>query len=92
VGAAYEQVSENGAGSTIGGWHGASTGIGQATVLHLRQLGFTVLAGVRSDEDAERLRSRGVTPTRLEVTDHEQMPPPEAVANAGPIRCIEVCA
>ena len=35
---------------------GASTGIGEATVLHLRELGFDPIAAVRKDEDAERLR------------------------------------
>ena len=34
---------------------GASTGIGEATVLHLQQLGFDPIAAVRKDEDAERL-------------------------------------
>jgi NAD(P)-dependent dehydrogenase (short-subunit alcohol dehydrogenase family) len=47
---------------------GASTGIGEATALHLRELGFSVLAGVRRDEDAERLREQGLTPIRLDVT------------------------
>ena len=51
---------------------GASTGIGEATALHLRELGFSVLAGVRNDEDAQRLREQGLTPIRLDVTvaDH----------------------
>ena len=48
---------------------GASTGIGEATALHLRERGFDVRACVRSDGDAERLRSAGVSPMRLEVTD-----------------------
>ena len=38
---------------------GASTGIGQATALHLDSLGFSVFAGVRKDEDADRLRAAG---------------------------------
>lgn len=49
---------------------GASTGIGEATALHLKELGFDVRAGARKDEDAERLRSQGVTPLRLDVTDN----------------------
>src|SRR5919197_2430358 len=48
---------------------GASTGIGEATALHLSELGFDVLAGVRKDEDAERLRGRGLRPLKLDVTD-----------------------
>jgi NAD(P)-dependent dehydrogenase (short-subunit alcohol dehydrogenase family) len=48
---------------------GASSGIGEATALHLRSLGFDVLPGVRRDEDAERLRQDGFEPLRLDVTD-----------------------
>lgn len=48
---------------------GASTGIGEATALHLRSLGFSVLAGVRRDEDAERAQVQGLSPLKLEVTD-----------------------
>src|SRR5215208_5936163 len=33
---------------------GASTGIGEATVVHLRELGFDPIAAVRKDEDAAR--------------------------------------
>jgi NAD(P)-dependent dehydrogenase (short-subunit alcohol dehydrogenase family) len=52
---------------------GASTGIGEATARHLRDLGFSVLAGVRCDEDAERLRAYGLTPLRLDVAVPEQI-------------------
>ena len=55
---------------------GASTGIGEATALELRSLGFSVVAGVRREEDAERLRTRGLTPVLLEVTD------PDSIASA----------
>src|SRR5919204_1593772 len=48
---------------------GASTGIGEATALHLRELGFDVFAGVRKEEDAERLRQSGPRPLRVDVTD-----------------------
>ncbi len=52
---------------------GASTGIGEATVLHLRELGFEPLAGVRSDDDAERLARSGIRSVRLDVTDSGQI-------------------
>ncbi|HYR16047.1 MAG TPA: SDR family NAD(P)-dependent oxidoreductase, partial [Mycobacterium sp.] len=52
---------------------GASSGIGEAIALHLREGGFSVLAGVRRDEDAERLSTRGLTPIHLDVTDPEQL-------------------
>jgi len=48
---------------------GASTGIGAATAAHLARLGFTVLAGVRRTEDAERIRAPKILPVRLDVTD-----------------------
>jgi NAD(P)-dependent dehydrogenase (short-subunit alcohol dehydrogenase family) len=53
---------------------GASTGIGRACALHLSARGFEVLAGVRRDEDAARLREAGqangrLTPLHLDVTD-----------------------
>jgi hypothetical protein len=53
--------------------HRRSSGIGEAIALHLREGGFSVLAGVRRDEDAERLRIRGLTPIRLDVSDPEQL-------------------
>lgn len=55
---------------------GASTGIGHASAVHLAQLGFHVLAGVRSEADAARLRESCTTggcicPVNLDVTcDH----------------------
>jgi NAD(P)-dependent dehydrogenase (short-subunit alcohol dehydrogenase family) len=52
---------------------GASSGIGEASVRHLTQLGFEVRAGVRKHEDAERLRSQGATPLMLDVTDPESI-------------------
>ena len=48
---------------------GASTGIGEATALHLKELGFDSVAGVRRDEDADRLGSLGLRTVRLDVTD-----------------------
>jgi NAD(P)-dependent dehydrogenase (short-subunit alcohol dehydrogenase family) len=52
---------------------GASTGIGEATVLHLRELGFSPIAAVRKDEDAERLEGLGLRTARIDVTDAEQI-------------------
>jgi NAD(P)-dependent dehydrogenase (short-subunit alcohol dehydrogenase family) len=52
---------------------GASTGIGEATVLHLRELGFEPVAGVRRDEDAARLEGLGLRTVRLDVTDDAQI-------------------
>jgi NAD(P)-dependent dehydrogenase (short-subunit alcohol dehydrogenase family) len=48
---------------------GASTGIGRATALRLAGEGFEVFAGVRMEADGERLRSAGVRPLILDVTD-----------------------
>jgi NAD(P)-dependent dehydrogenase (short-subunit alcohol dehydrogenase family) len=48
---------------------GASSGIGEATALHLRELGFDAVAAVRKDEDAERLAARGLRTVKLDVTD-----------------------
>jgi NAD(P)-dependent dehydrogenase (short-subunit alcohol dehydrogenase family) len=53
---------------------GASTGIGNACALHLDRVGFRVFAGVRRDEDAERLQasaSNRLAPLKLDVTDSE---------------------
>lgn len=52
---------------------GASTGIGEATVLHLKTLGFDAVGAVRKDEDAERLEGRGVRTVRIDVTDAGQI-------------------
>jgi NAD(P)-dependent dehydrogenase (short-subunit alcohol dehydrogenase family) len=52
---------------------GASTGIGEATVLHLKTLGFDAIGAVRKDEDAERLGARGVRTVRIDVTDPDQI-------------------
>jgi NAD(P)-dependent dehydrogenase (short-subunit alcohol dehydrogenase family) len=52
---------------------GASTGIGEATALHLKELGFDSVAGVRRDEDAHRLGSHGLRTVRLDVTDQDSI-------------------
>jgi NAD(P)-dependent dehydrogenase (short-subunit alcohol dehydrogenase family) len=48
---------------------GASSGIGQASALRLAASGWRVFGGVRSEEDAERLREHGIEPLQLDVTD-----------------------
>jgi NAD(P)-dependent dehydrogenase (short-subunit alcohol dehydrogenase family) len=56
---------------------GASTGIGEATALRLAGAGWTVLAGVRSDEDGARLVAKAssglIEPIALDVTNFEQI-------------------
>lgn len=52
---------------------GASTGIGEASALHLSRLGFRVLAGVRRPEDAERLSGGGLESVHLDVTDADSI-------------------
>ncbi len=51
---------------------GASSGIGKECALRLASSGFRVFAGVRKDQDGERLKaeaSGSVTPVLLDVTD-----------------------
>ncbi len=48
---------------------GASTGMGAATARELARQGFHVLAGVRRDQDADAIRSPGVEPVILDITD-----------------------
>ncbi|CCB75972.1 MULTISPECIES: SDR family oxidoreductase [Streptomycetaceae] len=59
---------------------GASSGLGEATALHLARVGFHVFAGVRRTADGERLAATAdggrLTPVSLDVTD------PEAVTRA----------
>jgi NAD(P)-dependent dehydrogenase (short-subunit alcohol dehydrogenase family) len=55
---------------------GASTGIGEATAIHLAGLGFHVFAGVRQTTAGERLQAAapcGITPVILDVTDGESI-------------------
>ena len=55
---------------------GASTGIGEAAARHLDSLGFSVLAGVRKDADAERVEAAGserLRPLKLDVTEAESV-------------------
>ncbi len=48
---------------------GASSGIGEACVLRLSRAGWHVFAGVRRQEDADRLAGERVEPVLLDVTD-----------------------
>ena len=55
---------------------GASTGIGDAVARHLDSLGWTVVAGVRREADAEAVRSRGsgrMVPVILDVADADSV-------------------
>lgn len=50
---------------------GASSGIGESSALMLVSKGFKVFAGVRKDEDAQRLSiNRNITPVFIDVNDH----------------------
>ena len=64
---------------------GASTGIGEATVLHLKALGFDAVGAVRKDEDAERLASRGIRTVRIDVTDAAQIAAARDELGDGPL-------
>jgi NAD(P)-dependent dehydrogenase (short-subunit alcohol dehydrogenase family) len=64
---------------------GASTGIGQASVRHLLELGFDVAAGVRKDEDAERLRGLGARAVKLDVTDQASIDSARAELGDAPL-------
>lgn len=52
---------------------GASTGMGAAAARELARRGFHVLAGVRRDQDADAIRSTGVEPIILDITDPEHV-------------------
>ena len=52
---------------------GASSGIGLATVQELARRGFHVLAGVRKQQDADRLADENIEPVMADVTDEEQV-------------------
>jgi NAD(P)-dependent dehydrogenase (short-subunit alcohol dehydrogenase family) len=64
---------------------GASTGIGEATAHHLKRLGFEVHAGVRKDEDAERLQADGLAPLKLDVTDADSIAAARSALGDGPL-------
>lgn len=52
---------------------GASSGIGEACALRLRQAGWRVYGGVRDEEAASRLRAHGVEPILLDVTNADEI-------------------
>jgi len=52
---------------------GASSGIGLATAQELARRGFHVLAGVRTQQDADRLASDNVEPVLVDITDEKQV-------------------
>jgi NAD(P)-dependent dehydrogenase (short-subunit alcohol dehydrogenase family) len=64
---------------------GASTGIGEATAFHLKELGFDAVAAVRKDEDAERLGSQGLRTVKLDVTDADSIAAARAELGDGPL-------
>lgn len=52
---------------------GASTGMGASAARELARRGFHVLAGVRRDRDADAIRSAGVEPVFLDITEPEHV-------------------
>jgi NAD(P)-dependent dehydrogenase (short-subunit alcohol dehydrogenase family) len=64
---------------------GASSGIGEASALHLKELGFDAVAAVRKDEDAERLAGQGLRTVRLDVTDADSIAAARAELGEGPL-------
>jgi NAD(P)-dependent dehydrogenase (short-subunit alcohol dehydrogenase family) len=52
---------------------GASSGIGEATALHLAELGYTVYAGARRTERMSDLADRGIRTKAVDVTDDASM-------------------
>jgi NAD(P)-dependent dehydrogenase (short-subunit alcohol dehydrogenase family) len=64
---------------------GASSGIGEATALHLEELGFDAVAAVRKAEDAERLAVSGLRTVLLDVTDGGQIAAARDELGGGPL-------
>jgi NAD(P)-dependent dehydrogenase (short-subunit alcohol dehydrogenase family) len=52
---------------------GASTGMGAATARQLARQGFHVLAGVRRDQDADAIRSPGIEPVIVDITNPDHI-------------------
>jgi NAD(P)-dependent dehydrogenase (short-subunit alcohol dehydrogenase family) len=64
---------------------GASSGIGEAAALHLRELGFDAVAAVRKDEDARRLAARGLRTLKIDVTDVDSIAAARDELGDGPL-------
>lgn len=64
---------------------GASTGIGEASAHHLKELGFDAVGAVRTDEDAERLRAAGLRTVKLDVTDSDSIAAARAELGDAPL-------
>lgn len=64
---------------------GASTGIGEASAHHLKELGFDPVGAVRRDEDAERLRAAGLRTVKLDVTDSDSIAAARAELGDAPL-------
>jgi NAD(P)-dependent dehydrogenase (short-subunit alcohol dehydrogenase family) len=67
---------------------GASSGIGEACALRLARHGWLVFAGVRKDEDGERLRAAGggrIEPVRIDVTEPESIAAARKSVGDGPL-------
>jgi len=52
---------------------GASSGMGLATAEELARRGFHVLAGVRKQEDADRIAGESIEPVIVDITDEQQV-------------------
>jgi len=52
---------------------GGSSGIGEATALTLRELGYTTYAAARRAERMQHLTQAGICPLAMDVTDEESM-------------------
>lgn len=52
---------------------GASTGMGAATAQELARRGYHVLAGVRRDSDGKSLRTAGIEPVILDITNSDHI-------------------
>jgi NAD(P)-dependent dehydrogenase (short-subunit alcohol dehydrogenase family) len=66
---------------------GASTGIGRAAAVRLARAGFSVLAGVRREEDGADLRAQDgrIEPVLVDVTDAGQIASLAARVGGGPL-------